>query len=1012
MVTYTVTVHKADWGGAYISGFGFVSDGFTYQVSEYGYAAATFYTVDGDQSSTSSNKVSTTRYGGGNATQIRVTGDMDLWPAEAPPAVPYTYSVTSSTGGSATIDGGQTPVSKVAGSTLQLEATSSTGYHFVKWTVTEEGSLEADLSTTASYTVDSSPAANATYKAYFAINLYTVSFEVASSGHGNVSIDEILNVEHGSTVSLNSTTHAITIKGYSCVPQPDQDYVFRSWSRSPFSLSLTSNITDDTTFTVTFNQQTQDASVSLTVSPANSGTALPSSGSGYQAGYAVTVTGNRLQVAGDEGYYEATPAAGYQFDYWTLNGTRISSQGTLISGQNDIVAVFKQASVVSLTVEYNQDTDGMSVNGTSILSTRSFNISAGSRFTIEATIPSNRVFYRWYGISEDAEWEDYFYAGDPRVSFVGNKVIFSDVNGGFDEEYSIELQSAKSDNIYLYVDNTYANTVFTPLSRVRLTGSQQTIGGVTFRNLDGERMTVIANGTASSETTGVLYCQDQFGRNVNVVVTVVAPSEESNGDCYLSRYDRNGLRTTLELPNIQSIEEQNTATLTEISTIIYGFDDNFVMDLGTTQRYTITLKRNTPKNVQDDEVYSHSANWSNGHWYQKLMDLITGWQNLNWGFVQNTGNQQVFAQTGGFHFHYEPSAETAYQGVSYANLYPVIDENVFIAGNISMSYSGTNLQTLNISIPLAVSTMVRNQNGQPMREVTFHPNLTGETSFKQLFPVGIKSVAPGSVPSEWLSSAAGAMLKGWRTGPSSGTMYSPGGLIPATISDLYAVWSYPYYALADDGSVSGGVTYSVPEGLTSLTYILVGCGGLGGKGLRMGAVTLACGGGGGSGGYRTGLISLTNTRYGRVTSIKLKAATNLSEESTLTLVYGESSTPHEYSITIDNGVSGTYARMKDNRPTPGEGGSGGTNGTPGEDGTLATGGAGGDLSEYINNLVIHYSGGAIPGGGTIPSGDVPPTGSYTSSHTGPTCGAGHDGISDSSSGRQGADGLVIVCLFR
>jgi len=520
-------------------------------------------------------------------------------------------------------------------------------------------------------------------------------------------------------------------------------------------------------------------------------------------------------------------------------------------------------------------------------------------------------------------------------------------------------------------------------------------------------MTILVNGTVTGpQTTRTLVCTDQFGRTAHVVLTVAQPVNQTAGNCYLVRNNRNGTATALHLPNIQSIEETDTAMLTEISTIIYGFDDNFVMDLGTTQRFTVTLKRNQPLSVSDDNNYLHSEQWSNGHWFDMLCSFIDGWQNLNCGYVQHSGQNNVFAQTGGFHFHYEPSVETAYQGVSYANLYPVIDENVFIAGNISMSYSGANLQTLNVSIPLAVSTMVRNQSGQPMREVVFDPNISGLEPFKQLYPVNVDSVAPGLVPSEWLNAMAGATLSGWGAAASGGTIYRPGDLIPKNISKVYARYTYPYYALADDGSSSGGVTYQITNSdLSYLTYILVGHGGLGGRGIMQIGGLQVYGGGGGSGGYRTGNISLNHARYGRVTSIKLKAATALTEDSTLTLTYYNNNNPVEVTLSIDNGVSGTGGKITThNNKIPGEGGSGGAGGVSGTDATETAGGQGGDLSEYINDLRIYYNGST--------SGYVPPTApGYTSSHVGPTCGAGHDGTGNKSDPRQGADGLVIVCLF-
>ena len=144
-------------------------------------------------------------------------------------------------------------------------------------------------------------------------------------------------------------------------------------------------------------------------------------------------------------------------------------------------------------------------------------------------------------------------------------------------------------------------------------------------------MTILINGTASAVTSGTFACLDQYGRRVNLNVNILDPVESSAGNCYLVRHNRDGVAKALHLPNIQSIEEQDSAQLTEISTIIYGFDDNFVMDLGTTQRYTITFRRNQPMPSSDPQKtegetdehfwnrvdYTQSTSWSNGFWYAR-----------------------------------------------------------------------------------------------------------------------------------------------------------------------------------------------------------------------------------------------------------------------------------------------------------------------------------------------------------------------------------------------------------
>ena len=492
------------------------------------------------------------------------------------------------------------------------------------------------------------------------------------------------------------------------------------------------------------------------------------------------------------------------------------------------------------------------------------------------------------------------------------------------------------------------------------------------------------SGTLSAGGPGSqIDCLDEAGEPIKLRIQVIAPQNVSGSNCYLRRYKDDGSADLFDLPNVQSIEETDSVNITSISTVIYGFDDNFAMDLGTTQRLTVTLKRVQPKNaidtvmISEEEVldtdYANSGNWSNGHWYEMLLRFIDGWQNLNYGVIWN-GVSNEFAQTGGFRFHYEPLLET-YRSDSgpagiYAHLYPVIDENVFIAGQIGMEYSGNNLQTLTVSIPMAVSTMVRNLNGQQLREVVYDSG-TG-ASFDVLYPAGMSFIA-SYMPQKWESIARGRELMYWTD--NLGNNWAPGQFTSeanGTITQMTAQWSQIWKAYYDAGQ--GANTYPDTYGgksayvLTSedftntdyVKYTLIGHGGDGGVGASSSGPSPSVngyGGGGGSGGMRTGIISNNSLMHGKIVRI----ITDVGDSTKLTIMYEDGV---EYPISIDNGHPGTNAYytgylLLGGELIPGSGGAGGTNGFPGEDSTVSAGGAGGNLSSRLNYVIYTQQSGNI-----------------------------------------------------
>ena len=284
------------------------------------------------------------------------------------------------------------------------------------------------------------------------------------------------------------------------------------------------------------------------------------------------------------------------------------------------------------------------------------------------------------------------------------------------------------------------------------------------------------------------------------------PSGGVKGDCYLARYSTDsGAGAYIHIPYIQSIEETDSAQVTEISTIIYGYERNFAMDLGTTSRLNVTFTRVQPKSCVDgrtvngtfvyDTNFNNQEKWSNGHWFTMLKSFTDVWQNL-------TYNEDGL-RTGGFTFHFKPESQ-------FSDLYPEINCNAFISGSISASFS-TNLQKMIVTLPLAIGSMVRTAVQETGgHQVTYGSGVISApyTSFKSYYPSGLEFPV-AYPPTEWVRSAELKMFKEWESVSPAAKFYG-GEIVVDTsqysvddVKNLKATWKDPYelwYFMTDRGA--------------------------------------------------------------------------------------------------------------------------------------------------------------------------------------------------------------------
>ena len=526
-------------------------------------------------------------------------------------------------------------------------------------------------------------------------------------------------------------------------------------------------------------------------------------------------------------------------------------------------------------------------------------------------------------------------------------------------------------------------------------------------------------GTPTAPGNHVLKCVDGDGRPFDLHVKIIGSAGSDEDNCRLIRYDKDGGQYVLPLPSIQSIEDEITSSLTEISTIIYGFDDNFVMDLGTTQRYTVTLRRVQPANAINAVLpesykaidWSQSHDWSNGTWLRALEAFIDGWQNLNWGMIDTDGDgTKEKVRSGGFRLQFWPPKERL-RGYSdiYRDLYPEIDCMGFIAGTISPRFSGNNLQYLDVTIPLTVASMVRTAQNSGKGRVTYDSGI-GLGTFTHRLPQNMLDTVP-SPPIRWAMQSNKFFIY-WRG--SDGHTYRIGDKAESGLT-LTAVWEDATHVeayLEPPQSGEGPYIFELPSsGYKFIQAWVVGGGGPGARG------TLMDFGNNGGGGGGSGDFVITNLHIPDAVS---KLAIYPGKGGYSEVVPGLAGTVRTYNgsesyvaIVSDDKVGTVLVRAGGGQTGYFKtgGAAGGPNGARGDDaiddsvgGKLAEFGSGGIIPALASEVVLSGSDGT--------SASL-----HCTNGTGKLakCGGGGTGVPDdglsSEQGGAGGDGAVVLLFF-
>lgn len=384
------------------------------------------------------------------------------------------------------------------------------------------------------------------------------------------------------------------------------------------------------------------------------------------------------------------------------------------------------------------------------------------------------------------------------------------------------------------------------------------------------------------------------------------------------RTDR-GLQTII-LPPITSIDTQVYANLSELPTVVLGYENNFCMDLGTYQKISLTMKRVNPRSYNDNS--SDMERWSNGKYYRELEKALNFWQNF--GRDPSTG-----AKTGGFIYDYSPSDTT---------LYPRVHKNAFLNGALSVQYSK---QYMVIQMNLTIARMEGGESSSGSSvTITLHsedPDGGSYSTQSQTYSQGVSTTVPRP-PNQWTTEwgAQGYQFMGWATSSGGSVVYATGTMFtPNSDMDLYAVWSSNVLFCR---AFTSSDTYVIPNyngsvvSYTMTLYLVGGGGGAGGTGTGRNNTS---GGGGGSGAYR--VFTGYEVTSGQTVSVTIGAGG----------AHGDTGSEWTPDYGGDGKTGGTTSVSFNGNVLEAEGGSGGKGGKPYDQrNEVAYGGAGGSPGGY------------------------------------------------------------------
>lgn len=284
------------------------------------------------------------------------------------PAAPTEYTLTTSVSpaGAGTVTLNPVGGTYASGTTVTVSYTANAGYSFAGWTL---DGLGAGGGPTLLVTMTNNRSVIASFVA--APVTYLLNLVSSPTGSGSVAANPVkARYSAGDVITLTATANS--------------GYIFSNWlglvpaTLNPVSFEMP---TGDTTITAVFNTITYTLTASVNPGVGGTITANPV-GPTYPSGTLVTLT--------------ATPASGYKFDNWNVDGgsnSNISIQ-VMMNANHSVVANFSEVAPppptkhnVNITISGGGSTSPSGVQ----------QVNDGSSLTITATPLSGYEFSHWEG---------------------------------------------------------------------------------------------------------------------------------------------------------------------------------------------------------------------------------------------------------------------------------------------------------------------------------------------------------------------------------------------------------------------------------------------------------------------------------------------------------------------------------------------------------------------------------------------------------------------------------------
>jgi subtilisin family serine protease len=245
-----------------------------------------------------------------------------------------------------------------SGSQVTLSATPASGWTFDKWIINGQNHASSSVTLTMNQ--------NTQAKAVFTENPVSYTLSVGKQGQGNTSPAAGNHTyESGSQVTLS----AVAASGWSF-----EKWVIngQNFTNSNVTITMNANVQATAVFTEDVVNYT------LTVGSQGQGTTNPASGTHtFESGTQVTLS--------------ATPASGWSFDKWVINGQNFSASSITLTVNADVqaTAVFTEnAAIYTLNM-------GQQGQGTTNPGTGSHTFESGTQVTLSATAASGWSLDKW-----------------------------------------------------------------------------------------------------------------------------------------------------------------------------------------------------------------------------------------------------------------------------------------------------------------------------------------------------------------------------------------------------------------------------------------------------------------------------------------------------------------------------------------------------------------------------------------------------------------------------------------